>query len=203
MEIVRDVKSFVEKNGEQLQKFFIYKTGIFDRELVHEHLQEFYVKMIQTKALETYSEKEGSFEAYIYTLLCWMLPYKAKKNVAVQYEFITRVRREDQTAFDADDIWDHLGTFEGPYKVDFSPCTPRILEERDEELFNQYIEEFKEYISETESERVSYQMFTYLEGKQNGCNSSDIAKILGVSDNMVKFIKQKVQRKFELWKMLS
>jgi len=203
MEIVRDVKSFVKKNGEQLQKFFIYKTGIIDRELIHEHLQEFYIKMIQTRALETYSEEEGSFDTYISTLLCWMLPYKAKKNMSMQHDFITRVRQGDQTIYDADDVWDHLGTFEGPYKVDFSPCTPRIIEERDEELFNQYLEEFKEYISRTENQRTSYQMLVFLDGKQNGCNSSDVAKILGVSDNMVKFVKQKIQRKFELWKMMN
>jgi|WetSurMetagenome_2_1015567.scaffolds.fasta_scaffold545873_2 hypothetical protein len=203
MEIVRDVKSFVERNGEQLQRFFIYKTGITDRELIHEHLQEFYVKMIQTRALESFDEKEGSFDTYISTLLCWMLPYRAKKNVSVQYKFVSRVFRDGRPECDAEDVWDHTGTFEGPYKVDFSPCTPRSFDENDEELFSQYLKDFKKYIQKTESEKVTHQMFTFLSGKQMGLRSSDIAILLGVSDNMVKIIKQRIQVKFERWKTLS
>lgn len=203
MEIVRDVQSFVEKNGTQLQRFFIYKTGITDRELIHEHLQEFYVKMIQTRALESFDENQGSFDTYISTLLCWMLPYLAKKNVSAQHDFITRVFKKGQPETDAEDVWDHMGTFEGPYKIDFSPCTPRIFDDGDEELFSQYMEDFKKYIKRTESKKVTHQMFTYLSGKQNGCCSSDIAILLGISDNMVKIIKQRLQVKFERWKTLS
>lgn len=200
MEIVRDVKTFVRKNGEQMKKLFIYKTGITDRELVHEHLQDFYVKMIQTGALESYREDQGTFDGYIFTLLCWLLPHKAKKNVSVQYQFVSQVYADP---FSIDDIWDHAGSFEGPYKFDFSPCTPRIVEEDEENLFHQYFNEFKDYIRKTEPGRSSDQMLTFLSMKENGCNSSDIAIHLGVSDNMVKFIKQKIQRKFDRWKILN
>lgn len=203
MEIVRDVKSFVSKNGKQLQKLFIYKTGITDRDLVQEHLQDFYVKMIQTNALESYDEEEGSFETYIFTLLCWLMPYKAKKNVSVLYNFVTHVRRDTQTVFTADEVWDHTGNFEGPYKVDFSPCTPRILDSSEEQLFKGYLREFKEYIQKTEHGRCKKQLLTFFECKQSGCKSTEIAVILGVSDNMVKFIKQKLQRKFARWKTLN
>jgi hypothetical protein len=203
MEIVRDVKSFVEKNGKQLQKFFTYKTGINDREMIHEHLQDFYVRMIQTKALEHYRENKGSFDTYISTLLCWLLPYKAKKNVSVQYAFITRVRSATQTVDNADDIWDHMGTFNGPYRIDFSPCTPRVFDDESESTFNQYLEEFKSYIRETESRRSARQMIVFLDCKQTGGNSSDVAAILGVTDNMAKIIKQKLQKKFERWKTLN
>jgi hypothetical protein len=203
MEVVRDVKSFVAKNGDQLQKFFIYKTGIIDRELIHEHLQDFYVKMIQTRALESYREDEGSFDSYISTLLCWMLPYKAKKNVSVHFDFITKVQRPGQLPREADDIWEYMGTFEGPYKVDFSPCTPRIFDNTDEELFQQYLNEFKEYITKTESPINVRRMLIFLECRQEGCNSAEIAVYLGLSDNMVKIIKQRLLEKFELWKILN
>lgn len=200
MEIVRDVKTFVRKNGEQMKKLFIYKTGITDRELIHEHLQDFYVKMIQTGALESYREDQGSFENYIFTLLCWLLPYKAKKNVSVKYQFLSQIRTE---SLSLEDIWDHAGNFEGPYKFDFSPCTPRIVEENEEILFQQYFRDFKKYIQKTEEYRSCDQMITFLDLKESGCKSSDIAVFLGVSDNMVKFIKQKVQRKFLKWKMMN
>jgi hypothetical protein len=203
MEIVRDVKSFVKKNGKQLQNFFIYKTGIRDRELIQEHLQDFYLRMIQTKALELYKEDKGSFDTYISTLLCWLLPVKAKKNVSVQYDFITKVRIGMQTIFDADDVWEHIGAFNGPYKIDFSPCTPRVFDEEEESTFNQYLNEFKDYVKNTESRNSANQMITFLDCKKIGCNSSDVAAILGVSDNMVKFIKQKLQRKFDRWKTLN
>lgn len=203
MEIVRDVKSFVKKNGDQLKKLFIYKTGITDRELVHEHLQDFYVKMIQTDALKFYREEKGPFENYICTLLYWLLPYKAKKNVSVQYKFISQVTEDRMTQIPNRDIWDHAGTFEGPFKFDFSPCTPRITDDSERHLINQYLSEFRDYIYKTEPEKSRNQMLTFLNCKLNGCRSTEIALILGVSDNMVKFIKQKVQRKFARWKALS
>lgn len=203
MEIVRDVKSFVTKNGEQLQRFFIYKTGITDRELIHEHLQEFYVKMIQTHALETYDEEKGSFDTYISTLLCWLMSYKKKKNLNIKYSFISSVCVDSQSLCDESDIWDHVGTFEGNFKVDFSPCTPRTFDNSDEEIFNHYLKEFKEYIHITESPKNIDRMLTFLECKENGCNSSEIAVVLGVSDNMVKIIKHRLKEKFGRWKTLS
>ena len=203
MEIVRDVKSFVKKNGDQLKKLFIYKTGITDRELVQEHLQDFYVKMIQTDALKSYKEEEGSFENYICTLLYWLLPYKAKKNVSVQYKFISQITEDKMDQIPSRDIWDHAGNFEGPFKFDFSPCTPRIADDSERYLLNQYLREFRGYIFKTEPEKNRNQMLTFLNCKLYGCRSTEIALILGISDNMVKFIKQKVQRKFARWKALS
>jgi DNA-directed RNA polymerase specialized sigma24 family protein len=203
MEIVRDVETFVEKNGEQLQRFFIYKTGITDRELIHEHLQEFYVKMIQTHALETYDEEKGSFDTYISTLLCWLLSYKKRKNLSIKYKFISSVSTDSQSVSEESDIWDHVSISEGNFKVDFSPCTPRIFDNTDEYMFNHYLNEFKGYIHKTELPRNRDRMLTFLECKENGCNSSEIAVVLGVSDNMVKIIKQKLREKLERWKTLS
>ena len=200
MEIVRDIKTFVRKNGEQMKKLFIYKTGIKDQELVKEHLQDFYVKMIPPGALESYKEDRGTFENYIFTLMCWLLPQKAKKNVSIKYTFVSQVYSEPNTC---DDIWDHAGDFNGPFRFDFCPCTPRIVEEQEERTFCQYLKEFKDYIISTESVHCRNQMITFLTMKEEGCRSSDIAIHMGVSDNMVKFIKQKVQRKFERWKMLN
>jgi len=202
MEIVRDVKSFVEKNGDQLLKFFIYKTGIFDRELVHEHLQEFYVKMIQTKALENYREDKGSFDAYIGTLICWVMPQMAKKNVNVQYKFISQINKSQENYSGMQDIWEYTTRDTGPYKFDFSPCTPRIIDDDEEDLFNLYLDDFKQYIAHTESKTCTRQMLTFLDKKVEGCNSSEIAVVLGVSNNLVKIIKQRLQEKFEIWKML-
>jgi len=203
MEVVQDVKSFVKRNGGQLQKFFIYKTGIIDRELIHEHIQEFYLKLIKTKALEQYREEKGSFDSYILNLFCWLMPQMAKKNHSVHHSFISCVQDKRRGASEAEDIWDHLSNSEGPYKIDFSPCTPRILDDGEEDLFLRYLEDFKAYISKTENDLNVHQMLTLLDKKQAGCKSTDIALILGVSDNMVKIIKQKLHRKFEIWKMLS
>lgn len=203
MEIVKDVKSFVEKNGDQLLKFFVYKTGIIDRELVHEHLQEFYVKMIQTNALERYQEEKGSFDTYISTLLCWLMPQMARKNINVQHEFVSQVKFSHKGNIDVCDIWEHTSKNNGPYRIDFSPCTPRVIDDDEENDFSLYLDNFKEYIVRTESKKCSFQMLTFLDKKAEGCNSSDIAIVLGVSDNLVKFIKQKLQGKFEIWKIMN
>lgn len=204
MEIVRDVESFVEKNGKQLLKFFKYKTGIFDEDLIHEHIQDFYLKLIQTKALEAYDEKAGEFETYVLTLLCWMLPYMAKKNVAIHHSFLTSMRIQGKNGFEVEEIWDHVSNFEGlnTYKICSSPCTPSSFTEDQNDLFDIYVEEFKEYIDRTESASLSHQMHIFIDLRQEGFKSTDIAKYLNVSDNMVKFIKQKLQKRFELWKRL-
>jgi DNA-directed RNA polymerase specialized sigma24 family protein len=201
MEIVKDVQSFVQKNENHLLRFFKHKTGICDRELIHDHLQEFYIKLIQTKALESYNEKEGAFDSYIFTLLCWLLPQMAKKNVAVHYDFLTEIKILDKDHEGEDDVWDRVSNFGGLYhtiKAADSLCTPCMLNESSDELFNVYVEEFESYLRRTEKPTSANQMIVFLKRKQEGCNSSDIARVLGVSDNMVKIIKKKLQRLLKL-----
>jgi DNA-directed RNA polymerase specialized sigma24 family protein len=202
MEMVRDVETFVNKNNSQLKSFFKYKTRILDKDIIEEHIQEFYYKLIHTNALENFDEKKGSFDTYIATLLCWLLPYKAKKNVSVKYEFISYVKVEKAMKTNVEDIWDHIDKEYGPYKIDCSFYNPSMLDESEETLISLDIQEFKEYIKKTEKGRLAEQMLTFIEKRYEGLLSADIALILGISDNMVKIIKKKVRRKFETWKVL-
>jgi hypothetical protein len=199
---VRNVKEFAVKNEEQLIRFFKYKTGIFDKDMVDEHIQEFYVKLIQTKALEGYDKKKGNFDTYIATLLCWVLPAMAKKNVSIQHEFVSVAKQIRHGVSEFEDIWEHTTDFTGPYKFDRTGFIPDTGECSPDELFEQCLKEFKEYLKRTESENSFKQMMIYLEYKQEGFKSAYIAKVLGVSDNLVKLIKQRLQKRFILWKTL-
>lgn len=202
MEMVKDVKTFVDKNNSQLESFFKYKTKILDKDLIEEHIQEFYYKLLHTNALEHFDEEKGSFDTYIATLLCWLLPYKAKKNISVKYEFISYVKVEKAMKVKTEDIWDHIDKEGGPYKIEYSSYNPSMLDEYEETSISLDIEEFKEYIKKTEKGKSAKQMLTFIEKRDEGLLSVDIAIILGISDNMVKIIKKKVQRKFETWKVL-
>jgi len=203
MEKVKDVKTFVDKNNSQIESFFKYKTKILDKDLIDEHIQEFYYRLLHTNALEYYDEEKGSFDTYIATLLCWLLPYKAKKNVSVKYDFISFVKIEKAQKIKVEDIWDHIDKEYGPYKIEYSSYNPSVLDEYEEKSVSLDIEEFKEYIKKTEKARSAKQMLTFIEKKDEGLASVDIAIILGVSSNMVKIIKSKILRKFKVWKILK
>ena len=79
MVAVRDVREFAIKNQQDLVSFIIYKTGILDQDLIMDQIQDFYIRLIRSKALDKFDSTKGSFESYIFTLLCWMFPVFAKK----------------------------------------------------------------------------------------------------------------------------
>jgi hypothetical protein len=100
------VEEFVEKNDKELRKFYVHKTGIYDRDMVHDAIGEFYLNLMESDALFSFGKTEddavygkrdekggytivrgipedkclASFNTYITNRLCWLLPVLARKN---------------------------------------------------------------------------------------------------------------------------
>lgn len=197
---VRDIKEFAVLNEDHLIRFFQYKTGVSDPQIIKDYIQEFYLKLFRTGALENYDEERGPFNTYVMTFFCWILSYFKNKNFRNKYNAISMVKIRHRNTEKYYDIWSLANSTIGPYRIDMSHPLHSSFEEEAENSLQNYIHDFKDYIKRTESKHRAHQMIVFLEGKQDGCKATDIARMLGVSDNMVKIIKQKVRTKFDLWK---
>jgi hypothetical protein len=204
MQRVNTVEEFKRKNEHELRSFMAYKTGIFNKELHDEAIQEFYVKLIETRALETfdpnYENKPRRFDTYIMTLFCYLLPELKKNNHRARYPMVTKVNighHEPKMI----DIWEFLNKedLQSEFAVDRT-YSISALEMRQDDEMNLYVKDFIGYVKRTEPEKKANRMITYLTHKLQGCNGTDIAQVLGVSNNMVKFIKNDLYEAFNDWK---
>jgi len=127
-----------------------YKTGISDKDVVDDTLQEFYHRLITTKALETYDEQRGAFETYIMNLFCWMLTTLARHNFRYNHEVTSTVVITNQNfATEENDVWDHVKG-RSAFTIDF---TSRALEKRKEKKHSSFKDAFEEDKHKYEKER--------------------------------------------------
>lgn len=199
---VRDIKKFAALNEDHLVRFFHYKTGISDPQITKDYIQEFYLKLSKTGALENYDEKLGPFNTYVMTFFCWILYHFKNKNFRKKYKIISDVKIRNKNSEKLCDIWEFVNNSIGPYRIDVSYSLHSSFEEEIDISLQNYLKEFKEYIKRTESKHKAHQMIVFLDNKKDGCMSRDIARMLGVSDNMVKIIKKDVRTKFDSWKKI-
>src|SRR6056297_3131349 len=121
MIIVRSVEDFARKNEDDLRRLMNYKTGIFDKNLVDEAIQEFYVKLIETKALETFDEDAGTFKSYITSLFFWTLPKTRKENFRINFDVLSSITVTKGASVEKNvDIWDYIST-KSDHTVNFEP----------------------------------------------------------------------------------
>lgn len=250
---VRTVEEFAKQNEKQLRKLFSKKTGIYDKNLIDDAIQEFYVRLIQTKALESYDKNQGAFNTYLFNLMCWIMPQMSKKNFRHNYEVLSTIdinTNNLKTDIREVDIWDVINGYGGgcyyhtdklpddllkkqlkeegsdeisgsdldkikkngknvsvgnnskefiSYRVDpmFRPSFLEIEEER--VVFRDYLK-FKEHIRRTESKEWANRMITYMDYKLCGCKGTDIAKILKITNAMIRLIKEKSYKKYIKWR---
>lgn len=202
MVAVKSVKEFVEKNEKDLRSFSKHKTGIHDINLLDDQIQEFYVKLIKTRALETYDENLGSFRTYIVNLFCWTLNNLGKRNFRVRHKVISKVDRKTSDGRSVEeDVWNYVGFKDAHLKIDEKYINKRVLLSEEFKM-SECFEDFKDYIRQTESEKYAYKMIYFLERKKQGCQSKDIAVGLGMSFAMVSRLKKKTLERFMEWQML-
>jgi DNA-directed RNA polymerase specialized sigma24 family protein len=226
MIVVNSVNDFARKNEDDLRRLMSFKTGIFDKNLVDEAIQEFYVKLIETRALETYEEKEGSFKTYITNLFFWSLPLIRRKNFRVNFDVISSVTLDSGGCLQKNvDVWDFVGSrshstteFEPKkrrskkedssdnyyplsttYKIDSRFVCP-VMDSAEEESFYSDMEDFKRYIRRTESKVKAERLITYIEKRLEGCVGPDIATILKVPSETIRNIKNESKEKYRKWK---
>jgi hypothetical protein len=203
---VRTVEDFQRKNEAELRSFFSYKTGIYDQEVHDETIQEFYVRLIESKALETFDPEkrnvgteESCFNQYIINLFCWMLPVLRRRNPNANYQILSRIDVGDSVPKPID-IWELLNKNFEHTKYDIEPSySSSALEMQQEEESRQQLEDFIEYIRRTEPEKKANRFELYLRRKMEGCKAADIALMLGVSNYMVTIIKQDIHQRFKTW----
>ncbi len=190
---------FARKNENDLRRFMKYKTRIIDEGIIDEAIQEFYVRLIEAKSLATFDEREGSFDAYILNLFCWTLPTLKKRGYTRSGNMVSTayVETASSDCRDARDVWECLH-MNPDYKVD--PCySNAALEYKEEEESEGLINEFIEYIRETEKGKKAERMITFIQRRREGCLSADVAVILKMADNHVKCIKQELYDKYKKW----
>lgn len=192
---VRDVREFARKNEKHLKRFVSYKTGIIEKSLVDEIIQEFYLNLLRSDALETYDEKLGSFETYIMNRLCWIFPQIKKKNVRIQHSLVSHVQHRSSRI----DVWEYVGKDKKNYNIDPNFFCSYNITCQDEEECRQCLEEFIEYIKKTEEPTKAERMISVIRHRAAGCKSVDIAGMLKVSPTMVKLIKRDAERKYKEW----
>jgi len=203
MRVVNTVEEFQRHNENELRSFMTYKTGIYNKDIHDEAIQEFYVKLIETRALETfdpnYENKPRRFDSYILTLFCYLMPELKKNNHRARFPMVTRVNvghNEPKLV----DVWEFVSKedLHSEYAVDRT-YSASALETRQDDEVNLYLQDFIDYIKKTEPDKKANRMIVYLTHKLQGCNGTDIAQILGVSNNMVKFIKNDLYDAFNDW----
>lgn len=230
MVVVNTVEEFAKKNENDLRSLMNYKTGIFDKNLVDEAIQEFYVKLIETRALESYDIKAGSFNNYITSLFFWTLPHTGKKNFRIKFDVVSSVTisNGNQTQKNVD-VWD-LVSGVSEYTVDFEPKKPAskktiedeisndadrsastsfrvdcrfkcsAFERAQEDNFYRELRDFKKHIKKTEPAFKAERMITYIEKKMEGCLGVDIAETLKLSSAMIRIIKNDTKEKYLVWR---
>jgi hypothetical protein len=227
MVVVRSVEEFAKKNEEDLRRFMAYRTGIFDKDLVDDAIQEFYKKLIETRALETFDAGEGAFNTYITNLFCWSLPSHRKKNFRINFDVLSSVSVANGSSIEKNvDVWDFVSR-KGHTTVEFEPKkrvskrdakednsgrTPTmnfnvdarfhcsVLESQKEDDFIREMDDFKSFIRSTEKETKADRMITYINGKLSGCLNTDIATVLNMSTTMIRHIKKESKEKYLKWK---
>ena len=88
MVVVKTVEEFQKENENELKSFMSHKTGIYDQEIIKDTIHDFYIRLIQTKALEGFDENRApneqentlNYERWVCNNFCWFLPLMRKKN---------------------------------------------------------------------------------------------------------------------------
>lgn len=196
-----NVRDFYINNHEELKKFFIYKTGIRDPELIKDHMQDFYHKLESSKSLETYDKKLGSFNTYVLNYLCWMLPIAAKKNMHVKYEILSHIKLDkDNCRFK--NIFSYVSASEdNSYLSIDGNCSSVSLNLNDEANveFKDYMDKFKDYIKKTENKLTSSRMLEVIDLKIMGYKASHIARILRFTDMTISLLNKRLKEKYAVW----
>lgn len=209
MVIVKTVEEFHRQNENELRDFMMFKTGIRDKDMIDDTIQEFYVRLIKSKALEEFDEniarpgtEQTLFETWICNMFCWLLPVMKKRNFRDRFEVVSTVSIE-RNGCEADiDVWDVVSDSSG-LGPDFSVADGYYSDHvglESLEMFEHCMNSFIRYVERTESSEVAYQLVTYIRNRDTGLNGVDISMILKVSNATVNSIKNTTLRKLKEWK---
>jgi RNA polymerase sigma factor (sigma-70 family) len=203
--VVNNVEDFAKNNEEDLRRYLTSGKGklIFDPEMVNDIIQNFYVRIIKSDALSKFDPTLASFETYIITILCNMLPHERKRNPHARYTHISVLSNPDsKSRHDEDiDVFDFVygnSDYSG-MSIDRKNMPDSVYLQEDIDSVNNMLA-FIEFIKDTEPNKAKAdKMVSFVEHKMQGLLATDIAVMMGVSDNMVKIMKNNIYDKFKKW----
>jgi hypothetical protein len=240
MVIVKTVEEFQKKNEDELKDFMVYKTGIYDQDIIKDTLQEFYTRLIQSKALENFdenrapseSENKLNYERWVCNNFCWLLPILRKKNYSgvlkirlskddmdkkkkvsdslfgdedknFEYEtlrFYSMLNVKEDHADTQKDIFDVVNPSVkyNDYEVDKSFKSSIVEQEKIADIVRS-LDSFFRYVRKMMTPKKATRIESYMKHKLKGLNSVDIAILMGISSNMVKFIKKEAREMYGRW----
>jgi DNA-directed RNA polymerase specialized sigma24 family protein len=243
MVVVKTVEEFQRENENELKSFLSHKTGIIDQEIINDTIQDFYLRLMQTKALEGFDETRAptdeqnmlNYERWVCNNFCWFLPLMRKKNYTqvLKLKVLSekeRRKREDyirkygEEFIDEEDpsyetlrfyseisvkkpqstesvsIYDVVNpaSKNNPYKIN-PDYDASIVEQDDEDVLVKSLNAFFRHVQKVLPEKKARQIILYMKYRKEGLNNVDIAIILGVSNNMVKFIKRDARAMYKKW----
>jgi DNA-directed RNA polymerase specialized sigma24 family protein len=204
MVVVDNVKDFAKQNEGDIRRFLTNSKHIFDPELVNDIIQNFYVRLISSDALSTFDPSIATFNTYIITILCRMLPHERRRNPNARHSHLSVFVDPDvsspysQGGVDVFDLvygcCDH-----SEYGIKRKNM-PSYVFQREEDESIMHIMSFIDFIKESEpNKKKADKMVCFVEHKMQGVLATDIATVLGVSDNMVKIMKNNIYDKYKKW----
>lgn len=204
MVIVKTVEEFHRQNEKELRDFMMFKTGICDKDMIDDTIQEFYVRLIKSRVLDKFDESEATygstqklFETWICNMFCWLLPVMKKRNFRHRFDVISALLIERGNATCLVDVWESL------QGSGFTVAAGYHSDQVDMDNLTEYeydVESLVRYIKLTEKKDKADQMVSYIRHKLDGLNGVDIAGILKVSNAMVNTIKNNLYAKMQEWK---
>ena len=204
MIVVNNVEAFAKHNEEDIRRYLTNGKKIFDPEMVNDIIQNFYMRMIRSCALSKFDPELASFDTYVLTMLCRMLPYEKRRNPRARYSHVSSFSNPEGSPSQG---VDELDIFELVYNSssnqEFSVMRknmPSCVNQKEEDDCVKHMLSFIDYVKASEpNKKKADKMVCFLEHKMQGCLATDIARMLGVSDNMVKIMKNSIYDKYKKW----
>jgi len=200
MVVTKDVAGFVRHNEKDLRHFMSYKTGIYDKDLIDEAIQEFYIRLIKTRALETYDCEEGSFDTYVMNLFCWLLPLLKKKNFRFNHKVVSVVTTQASGYAKEEDIW-NLVSGKGGCILDFIPRYEIDKRNKKSKCKEYFREDHERYIEENSFNAMLSTQMDYGIDPRYSASASDLNESAQVDSDFRSFVRY--VKKIELGKWQS
>ena len=208
MTVVDNVSDFAKYNEDDIRLYLTSPRrgrGLYDPELVNDIIQNFYLRLLKSDALKKYDPAIGSFKTYVITILSNMLPQERKSNHSSRYKHLSSIIKPSAVVSlgaEESDIFNFFSCVGAD--TDFAVAQHKniysSLFQEEEDLSIRHFISFISHVKKTEpNKKKADAMVCFLENKMRGCLGSDIALMLGVSNNMVKIIKNNIYDKYKKW----
>lgn len=201
MVVVRTIEEFQRHNEKELRTFMISKTGILDKDMINEAIQECYIRLISTRSLEKFKDGEAaSYNTWVCNLLCWVLSGLKKKNFNQRFNPISHVRANQNNSFFSRDteIWEHINSNKD-FILDKS-INADLINDNSIDKTERLKSSFIRYLYRVSSKEKADFYVKYMQYSEQGMTSESIAPILNTTGSVLCHAKKKLLKKMKKWR---